>query len=199
MSVWLSLRPSFLAAVPFKCTTEAQGGVAWGFKDLTARKKLNLCLTYSNVKGQSSPKRVLVMDTIISEADTFSPPKETKLKSLRAARRVDRHDSVITFQELFPFVVAVLAELEHDQDGDTAACFKVKEGFGNQINPCRDRGLNPGPLAQKSDTLPPIPPAYSNVASIHCHGTDEFLSNTKTQNLPPLNNELATSQWLSAC
>nr|CAD7261756.1 unnamed protein product [Timema shepardi] len=31
---------------------------------------------------------------------------------------------------------------------------EVKEGFGNQINLCRDRGLNPGALAQKSDTLP---------------------------------------------
>nr|CAD7590896.1 unnamed protein product [Timema genevievae] len=31
---------------------------------------------------------------------------------------------------------------------------KVKEEFGNQINLCRDRGLNPGPPAQKSDTLP---------------------------------------------
>ncbi|CAG2063444.1 unnamed protein product, partial [Timema podura] len=31
---------------------------------------------------------------------------------------------------------------------------EVKEGFGNQINMCRDRGLNPGPPAQKSDTLP---------------------------------------------
>nr|CAD7445398.1 unnamed protein product [Timema bartmani] len=31
---------------------------------------------------------------------------------------------------------------------------QVKEGFGNQINLCRDRGLNPGPSAQKSDTLP---------------------------------------------
>nr|CAD7455764.1 unnamed protein product [Timema tahoe] len=31
---------------------------------------------------------------------------------------------------------------------------KVKEGFGNQINLCRDRGLNPGLSAQKSDTLP---------------------------------------------
>ncbi|CAG2058917.1 unnamed protein product [Timema podura] len=30
----------------------------------------------------------------------------------------------------------------------------VKEGFGNQINLCRDRGLNPGPSAQKFDTLP---------------------------------------------
>ncbi|CAG2054453.1 unnamed protein product [Timema podura] len=27
-------------------------------------------------------------------------------------------------------------------------------GFGNQINLCRDRGLNPGPPAQRSDTLP---------------------------------------------
>nr|CAD7448080.1 unnamed protein product [Timema bartmani] len=31
---------------------------------------------------------------------------------------------------------------------------KVKEGFGNQINLCRDRGLNPGTPAQKSDILP---------------------------------------------
>nr|CAD7392095.1 unnamed protein product [Timema cristinae] len=31
----------------------------------------------------------------------------------------------------------------------------VKEGFGNQVKLCRDRGLNPGPPAQKSDTLPP--------------------------------------------
>nr|CAD7587214.1 unnamed protein product [Timema genevievae] len=29
----------------------------------------------------------------------------------------------------------------------------VKEGFGNQINSCRDRGLNPGTPAYKSDTL----------------------------------------------
>ncbi|CAG2055354.1 unnamed protein product [Timema podura] len=28
----------------------------------------------------------------------------------------------------------------------------VKEGFGNQIILCRDRGLNPGPSEQKSDT-----------------------------------------------
>nr|CAD7592155.1 unnamed protein product [Timema genevievae] len=31
---------------------------------------------------------------------------------------------------------------------------EVKEGYGNQVNPCRDQGLNPGPPAQKSDTLP---------------------------------------------
>ncbi|CAG2053603.1 unnamed protein product [Timema podura] len=31
---------------------------------------------------------------------------------------------------------------------------EVKERFGNQINLCRGRGLNSGPSAQKSDTLP---------------------------------------------
>nr|CAD7401059.1 unnamed protein product [Timema poppensis] len=38
----------------------------------------------------------------------------------------------------------------HSQD----ALSEVTEGFGNQINLFRDRGLNPGPPAQKSDTLP---------------------------------------------
>nr|CAD7431849.1 unnamed protein product [Timema monikensis] len=38
----------------------------------------------------------------------------------------------------------------HSQD----VLSEVKEGFGNQINLCRNRGLNPGPPAQKSDTLP---------------------------------------------
>nr|CAD7443303.1 unnamed protein product [Timema bartmani] len=38
--------------------------------------------------------------------------------------------------------------------GYRAAKNKVKEGFGHQINLCHDRGLNPGPPAQKSDTLP---------------------------------------------
>nr|CAD7458497.1 unnamed protein product [Timema tahoe] len=41
---------------------------------------------------------------------------------------------------------------------------EVKEGFGNQINLCRDRGLNPGPPAQRPDTLPldhqVTPPGY---------------------------------------
>nr|CAD7573511.1 unnamed protein product [Timema californicum] len=38
----------------------------------------------------------------------------------------------------------------HSQD----VLSEVKEGFGNQINLCRDRALNPGPPAQNSDTLP---------------------------------------------
>nr|CAD7575338.1 unnamed protein product [Timema californicum] len=38
--------------------------------------------------------------------------------------------------------------------GTIATLFRGEEGFGNQINPCRDRGLNPGPPAQKSNALP---------------------------------------------
>nr|CAD7442455.1 unnamed protein product [Timema bartmani] len=53
-------------------------------------------------------------------------PKKTKLKSVCATRWVDHHDSLITCQEGFPFIVVDLAELEHDQDADTASkavCF----------------------------------------------------------------------------
>nr|CAD7448431.1 unnamed protein product [Timema bartmani] len=42
----------------------------------------------------------------------------------------------------------------HLCSGDELNHTEVKEGFGNQINLCRDRGLNPGPPTQKSDTLP---------------------------------------------
>nr|CAD7195713.1 unnamed protein product [Timema douglasi] len=42
---------------------------------------------------------------------------------------------------------------------------EVKEGFGNQINLCRDQGLNPRPPEQKSDTLPlDHQPIYCNPA-----------------------------------
>nr|CAD7442065.1 unnamed protein product [Timema bartmani] len=45
-------------------------------------------------------------------------------------------------------------EPESWREQDTDWWPEVKEGFGNQMNLCRDRGLNPGPSAQKSDTLP---------------------------------------------
>nr|CAD7194811.1 unnamed protein product [Timema douglasi] len=40
---------------------------------------------------------------------------------------------------------------------------EVKEGFGNQINLRRNRGLNPGPPPQKSDTFIPKPPGHLNM------------------------------------
>nr|CAD7442055.1 unnamed protein product [Timema bartmani] len=50
---------------------------------------------------------------------------------------------------------------------DLAQMYKVKEGFGNQINLCRDRGWNPGPPAQKSDTLPLDHQVTHTTAKIH--------------------------------
>nr|CAD7461781.1 unnamed protein product [Timema tahoe] len=47
------------------------------------------------------------------------------------------------------------AKTEEDSlEAKTKELSEVKEGFGIQINLCLDRGLNPGPSAQKSDTLP---------------------------------------------
>nr|CAD7459530.1 unnamed protein product [Timema tahoe] len=40
------------------------------------------------------------------------------------------------------------------ETGPNKVLSEVKEGFGIQINLCRDRGLNSGPPAHKSDTLP---------------------------------------------
>nr|CAD7577048.1 unnamed protein product [Timema californicum] len=48
---------------------------------------------------------------------------------------------------------------------------EVKEGFGNQIHQCQDQGLNPGPPAQKSDTLSldhqVMPDCYQDVITPH--------------------------------
>nr|CAD7455757.1 unnamed protein product [Timema tahoe] len=51
----------------------------------------------------------------------------------------------------------------------------VKEGFGNQINLCWDQGLNPGPSARKSDTLPPGHQVTKK--SIYLYGLADHVSN----------------------
>nr|CAD7265784.1 unnamed protein product [Timema shepardi] len=51
-------------------------------------------------------------------------------------------------------VIASTVYTENEALGLGPFSQEVKEGFGNQINLCRDRGLNPGPPAQESDTLP---------------------------------------------
>ncbi|CAG2054106.1 unnamed protein product [Timema podura] len=52
---------------------------------------------------------------------------------------------------------------------------KVKEGFGNQINLCWDQGLNPGPSARKSDTLPLDHQVTKK--SIYLYGLADHVSN----------------------
>nr|CAD7256531.1 unnamed protein product [Timema shepardi] len=53
------------------------------------------------------------------------------------------------------YIVFTERETREEREGREA----MKEGFGNQIILCRDRGLNPRPSAQKSDTLPLYHPA----------------------------------------
>nr|CAD7259039.1 unnamed protein product [Timema shepardi] len=50
-----------------------------------------------------------------------------------------------------PSYVRMRTSVKHHVAGTVK---QVKEGFGNHIDLCRDRGLNPGPPAQRSDTLP---------------------------------------------
>nr|CAD7262927.1 unnamed protein product [Timema shepardi] len=45
-------------------------------------------------------------------------------------------------------------ENSSSEESGSSSQEKVEEGFGNQINLCPDRGLNPGPPAPMSDTLP---------------------------------------------
>nr|CAD7611099.1 unnamed protein product [Timema genevievae] len=49
---------------------------------------------------------------------------------------------------------------------------EVKEGFGNQINLCRDRGFNPGPPEQKSCHLAPRPPG----SALYCYNCGSIMS-----------------------
>nr|CAD7434287.1 unnamed protein product [Timema monikensis] len=68
--------------------------------------------------------------------------------------------------------------------------WQVKEEFGNQINLCRDRGLNLGPPAQKSHTLPLDCQKVTEISfTLHCrldsdtadilHAMDYFTSAIK--------------------
>nr|CAD7396429.1 unnamed protein product [Timema cristinae] len=53
---------------------------------------------------------------------------------------------------------------------------EVKEGFGNQINLCRDRLKNSGPTAQKSDTLPADKKKIANQTQHRRHVKGNVLS-----------------------
>nr|CAD7259953.1 unnamed protein product [Timema shepardi] len=71
------------------------------------------------------------------------------------------------------------AVINLDADGVT----EVKEGFGNQINLCRDQ-VNPGPPAQKYDTLPLDHEVLSiDIAVIVCQGSGQHHTRATTQHL----------------
>nr|CAD7406435.1 unnamed protein product [Timema cristinae] len=61
----------------------------------------------------------------------------------------------VIFHSYFKAVYDGLAEIVgYKYDFIEITSYQVKEGFENRINLYRDRGLNAGPPAQTSDTLP---------------------------------------------
>jgi len=93
---------------------------------------LNLCIskvcelsTVRNMVGivgavsvflSASAKRNNILLTVIENTDSVSLPKKTKLKAMCTTRWVERHDSIITFRELFPYIVNALDIIEEDFD-----------------------------------------------------------------------------------
>jgi len=67
---------------------------------------------------------------IISKDDLVPTPSKKKLKALCATRWVERHDSIITFRELYSYIIITLEELEKMSDSETA-CKAV--GFSASI------------------------------------------------------------------
>ncbi|KAL4082892.1 hypothetical protein QTP88_029546 [Uroleucon formosanum] len=62
----------------------------------------------------ASAKRNNILLNAISNDNNEPLPKKTKLRALCATRWVDRHDSIITFHELYKFILISLEELEKD-------------------------------------------------------------------------------------
>lgn len=64
----------------------------------------------------SSAKRSNILLAAIEKNNLAPTSNKTKLKALCVTRWVERHDSVLTFRELFPFIVVALDELEGNSD-----------------------------------------------------------------------------------
>jgi len=64
----------------------------------------------------TSAKRNNILLAAIENTDAVSLPKKTKLKAMCTTRWVERHDSIITFRELFPYIVNALDKIEKGFD-----------------------------------------------------------------------------------
>lgn len=67
-----------------------------------------------------SAKRVLVFQQAVDDLE-ITETKKKKLKPLCATRWVERHNSVITFKELYEAICNALASLEQDNDTETSS------------------------------------------------------------------------------
>ncbi|XP_031328244.1 zinc finger MYM-type protein 1-like isoform X1 [Photinus pyralis] len=97
---------------------------------------LNLCISKSceipairNMMGilgsvstflSASAKRTALLEKTIQESD-LKDTRKRKLKALCSTRWVERHESVLTFQQLFQPIVDTLEQLENDHDPNTSS------------------------------------------------------------------------------
>ncbi|KAL4098636.1 hypothetical protein QTP88_023199 [Uroleucon formosanum] len=68
----------------------------------------------------SSAKRNNTLIRVISNDSTESHPNKIKLKALCETRWVERHNSIITFHDLYKFILIALEELEKDSNRETS-------------------------------------------------------------------------------
>lgn len=97
---------------------------------------LNLCLSKAcevsaikNMNGiigtictffSSSSKRTEKLKYIIETTLDVNTVKKKKLKQLCQTRWVDRHDAILTFKELYIYIVSTLEDLKHDTNTETS-------------------------------------------------------------------------------
>nr|CAD7198592.1 unnamed protein product [Timema douglasi] len=96
---------------------------------------------------------------LVDLADGIIDTKSGDIGSIQIWLSVLAYSSYLAYNRGFllplyrPYVAMIPTEPPSAEFSSNEKLREVKEGFGNQIHLCRDRGLNPGPPVQKFDTL----------------------------------------------
>jgi hypothetical protein len=69
----------------------------------------------------SAKRNNILLNAIYNDNNEPLPKKKTKLRALCVTRWVDRHDPIITFHELYKFILISLEELEKDTNREISA------------------------------------------------------------------------------
>lgn len=72
----------------------------------------------------ASAMRNNMLLNVISNDSTEPLPSKIKLKALCGTRWVKKHDFIITFYELYKFILITLQELETDSNRETSCKFQ---------------------------------------------------------------------------
>lgn len=79
------------------------------------RNMVGIVGSVSNFLSSSAKRNKILLDAI-EDTDNVPVPKKTKLKAMCTTRWVERHDSIITFRTLFPYIVNALDIIEEELD-----------------------------------------------------------------------------------